>query len=240
MARRATRESGITLIEVVVASALLGVVVLGVLALQSQMDQMRKSLAAKHDAETQGHLLFERIAGYLRTRMTARADSGFRVGVCARPEPAASCLEIIRRRRQSGPDTSEIFRFKSACQRLTREERSSLSNHAMTLASIATSAKEACGFSCTEGQKPTIVMRHFPDERLPRRYKDYEWPAGGRLHEGGAATAGLCIQRRGADELSVVQVFTFLRRESAWTFKSIRKHAILTLSDDQSPVEWMP
>lgn len=240
MAKARNPEHGLSLVELLVGVALVGLVALGISRLVENSEHARSLLSSKADAEAELNTMFQRATQYFRTRMTSRPDNGFKIAACASPGPSTACLDIFRRTAAgSSSEAVEQFRFKSACRPLTPREQSSAARLKLDLAKLGKAMTSVCGVTCPAGQKPIIYVRHWPDASRPGSSREFEVPKG-RFGAAHAIAAGFCARRRGPDEVQLDIAVAYPRDENGWTTQLVRRQTSIPLAVDASEIEWVP
>jgi prepilin-type N-terminal cleavage/methylation domain-containing protein len=233
-------EHGLTLIEMMIAVALLGVVVLGVTSLFSDFEQARSQMASRSDAHGQNEVLFQRVSRLFRTRLQNTDTAGYKIESCTGPGQQASCLDVFRRRPAAGKDVIERFRVKNVCIQLKASEQRALTGAGANPLVVAESVAEMCGFKCASGQRPAVVIRHWPDRSAGARSADVVFPSG-RFGISSAVGAGFCAREKGDTEALFLFGVTYLREDKGG-FKTLlaKKELVAPTKEDESKIEWLP
>jgi prepilin-type N-terminal cleavage/methylation domain-containing protein len=233
-------EQGLTLIEMMIALALLGVVVLGVTSLFGDFEQARSQLASRTDAHGQSEVLFQRVSRLFRTRLQNAGTAGYEIESCTGPGQKASCLDVLRRRPSAGKDVIERFRVKNVCIPLKSSEQRALAGAGVSPLVVAESVAEMCGFKCASGQRPAVVIRHWPDRSAGGRTADVVFPSG-RFGIASAVGAGFCARETSDSEALFLFGVTYLREgERGYKTLLAKKELVAPTKEDESKIEWLP
>jgi hypothetical protein len=146
---------------------------------------------------------------------------------------------LDRRRRVGGSDVVERFVIKSVCKPLSVREAFAAGRFDLRANALGRSTRDLCGHICPVGQRPLILVRHYPSDRS-NLYRDELWPPADQLSDAAVVSAGICM-RRVRDEVHVLVGTTFARRSGAgWRLLPVKKDAVLPLAEDASRIEWVP
>jgi len=240
------RQSGLTIIQLVVSLGLLGILAYFTSQTFQQFRQGQQLLESKRDAGEELNTIEQRVTKYFRTRLRNHPTiQGFQVTGCVTPTSTAPCNLDVYRRKNAGTatETLEVYRFNTTCRSLTTPETKILTNTGVTAAAVTDSMKDLCGqnFKCPSSQVPMLTIKHctgaVPNpagagcdlDQLPSKVKSERTLAG-----------GICVRNPGTPNPDVIVVEAAFAHVATSGLGLVRKEFVLATIEDMSNVEWLP